>query len=90
MLKKILKKNRQKGAGYRAGPKGTLDIYKKGAFIDDITFHPREYGNIKLEFVPNNKNAKMPGHTITLSQFSLDKKGATLIGGQTFSFSGAK
>jgi hypothetical protein len=83
-LKEILKQNRIEGEGIKDAGDGTFNITKDGGYVQNIHLQPKDFGTLKIEFVPNNTNDKLESFAINFTQLATENGIDRVIGGETF------
>ncbi|HET6993444.1 MAG TPA: hypothetical protein VFI06_00620 [Chitinophagaceae bacterium] len=89
-LKDILLKNRLTGEGFKDQGNGIINITTEDGYLDNIPLEPKDFGTIKIEFVPNNAEEKFTGYAITVTQIDNTGGNDHIIGGQTAVFGKVK
>ncbi|WP_147437236.1 hypothetical protein [Ulvibacter antarcticus] len=84
-LAETFKENPPRGYGISINEDGTINISKKGAFIENVNLEPNEFGIMDISYVPDNSKELGKGYAINFTQLAkVNNDNETVIGGQTF------
>lgn len=76
------------GRGIRQTERGSFEVRMDGAVINNILLNPKEFGILKIQFLPDNKEAT--GYAIRVIQLKEINGISQMVGGQTFVFGRVK
>jgi hypothetical protein len=89
-LKDILLKNGITGEGFKDEGNGVMNIEKDGGFLNNIVLDPRDFGTVKMEYIPTNREEKLAAYAITIIQLETTDTTEHIVGGQTAVFGKVK
>jgi len=89
-LKDIFKEYHPAGDGIKETGEGIFEVSKEGAVWDNVVLQPHEYGTMKMEFIPANKNSIERGFAVTVTHIDITNGAERILGGQTFVFGKVK
>lgn len=89
-LAEVFRQNRLAGDGAKSTSDGAYQIVNDGGFLQGISLKPKDYGALEIVFIPNNRDEKMKGYAVTITQFAQVAGADRIVGGQTFVFGTVK